>query len=150
MNCVRILALQKKMSREILSMVTCQHRNVGSGEAVGTRPVPSDFGRSVNPISTKKSRLCPPNYYPPFRFSDLPPSLLHTMSWPRHGNFNHGNCTQQWNNPHMQLDSPIKHSSVEHFFFPFQLSIFFLLSPKKENMSIGLKLVRASQSAEIE
>ena len=33
MNCVRILALQKKMSREILSMVTCQHRDVGSGEA---------------------------------------------------------------------------------------------------------------------
>ena len=140
MNCVRILALQKKMSREILSMVTCQHRDVGSGEAGGTRPPP----QISKPYLNQGGQIMPTKllFPPPFRFSNHPPSLLHTMSWPRHGNFNHGNCTQQWNNPHMQLDSPIKHSSVEHFFF-FKLSNFFPLSPLKENMSIGLKLVQS-------
>ena len=31
----------------------------GAGGAMA----PSDFGRSVNPISTRGNRLCPPNYY---------------------------------------------------------------------------------------
>ena len=66
-------SIAKKMSREILSMVTCQHRDVGSGEAGGTRPPPPDFGRSVNPISTKGGRLCSPNGTP--GFSDLPTAL---------------------------------------------------------------------------
>ena len=34
------------------------------------------FCRSVNPISTRVSRLCPPNYYSPLGFSDLPTGLL--------------------------------------------------------------------------
>ena len=29
----------------------------------GGAMAPSDFGRSVNPISTRGDRLCPPNYY---------------------------------------------------------------------------------------
>ena len=33
---------------------------------------PPDFGRSVNPISTKGGRLCPPNITGTPRFSDLP------------------------------------------------------------------------------
>ena len=40
----------------------------------GTHEFP-DFGRSVNPISTKGSRLCPHISACPLRFSDLAPSL---------------------------------------------------------------------------
>ena len=29
----------------------------------GGAMAPPDFGRSVNPISTREDRLCPPNYY---------------------------------------------------------------------------------------
>ena len=39
----------------------------GSGGAM----TPPDFGRSVNPISTRKGRLCPPHTGTP-GFSDLP------------------------------------------------------------------------------
>ena len=35
----------------------------------------TDFGRSVNPISTKGGRLCPPNITGTPRFSDLPMAL---------------------------------------------------------------------------
>ena len=38
-------------------------------------PAPPDFGRSVNPISTKGGRLCPPNITGNPRFSDLPTAL---------------------------------------------------------------------------
>ena len=31
--------------------------------SLGVPVVPSDFGRSVNPISNRGDRLCPPNYY---------------------------------------------------------------------------------------
>ena len=37
---------------------------------------PPDFDRSVNPISTKEGRLCPPNNTP--GFSDLPTALLNS------------------------------------------------------------------------
>ena len=37
-----------------------------------------DFGRSVNPISTKGDRLCPPNNTGTPGFSDLPTALLYT------------------------------------------------------------------------
>ena len=36
---------------------------------------PPDFGRSVNPISTKGGRLCPPNNTGTPGFSDLPTAL---------------------------------------------------------------------------
>ena len=36
---------------------------------------PPDFGRSVNPISTRGGRLCPPNNTGILRFSDLPTAL---------------------------------------------------------------------------
>ena len=37
---------------------------------------PPDFARSVNPISTKGGRLCPPNNTGTPGFSDLPTALL--------------------------------------------------------------------------
>ena len=37
-------------------------RGVVPGGA-GSAMAPPDFGRSVNPISTRGDRLCPPNYY---------------------------------------------------------------------------------------
>ena len=41
----------------------------------GILMAPPDFGRSVNPISTRGSRLCPHISARPLRFSDLAPSL---------------------------------------------------------------------------
>ena len=38
------------------------------------------IGRSVNPISTRVGRLCPPNNTGTPGFSDLPPALLHWAS----------------------------------------------------------------------
>ena len=43
----------------------------GAGGAMA----PPDFGRSVNPISTKGGRLCPPNNTGTPGFSDLPTAL---------------------------------------------------------------------------
>ena len=43
-----------------------------------------DFGRSVNPISTRGDRLCPPNYYwhtRIFRPSDGPADLPTALLW---------------------------------------------------------------------
>ena len=37
-------------------------RPVVPGGAGGAK-TPPDFGRSVNPISTRRGRLCPPHYY---------------------------------------------------------------------------------------
>ena len=45
----------------------------GAGDAIA----PPDFGRSVNPISTKGGRLCPPNNTGTPGFSDLPTALEH-------------------------------------------------------------------------
>ena len=39
---------------------------------------PPDFDRSVNPISTKGVRLCPPNNSGTPGFSDLPTALIPT------------------------------------------------------------------------
>ena len=47
---------------------------VGAGGAMA----PPDFSRSVNPISTRGGRLCPPNNAGTPGFSDLPTAL--TMS----------------------------------------------------------------------
>jgi hypothetical protein len=44
------------------------------GDAGGAM-APPDFGRSVNPISTKGVRLCPPNNNGTPGFSDLPTAL---------------------------------------------------------------------------
>ena len=43
----------------------------GAGGAMA----PPDFGRSVNPISTRWGRLCPPNNIGTPGFSDLPTAL---------------------------------------------------------------------------
>ena len=43
--------------------------------------VPPDFGRSVNPISTRGGRLCPPNNTGTPRFSDLPTALQRAPEW---------------------------------------------------------------------
>ena len=40
----------------------CLRRGVMPGSAGGLM-APPNFGRSVNPISTREDRLCPPNYY---------------------------------------------------------------------------------------
>ena len=42
------------------------HRPVASGGAVGAL-APPVFGQSVNPISTRGGKLCPPQYYQPPR-----------------------------------------------------------------------------------
>ena len=129
MNCVRILALQKKCRVKFYQwLLASTGMSEAGGGVEGYSPPPPDINQGGQVMSTKFQ-------IHPFRFSDLPSSLLHTMSWPRHGNFNHGNCTQQWNNPHMQLDSPIKHSSVEHFFFfPFKLSHFSTLTFERKHV----------------
>ena len=36
---------------------------------------PPVFGQTVNPISTRGDRLCPPQYYEPHGFSDLATGL---------------------------------------------------------------------------
>ena len=43
--------------------------------SAGDAMAPPDFGRTVNPISTKGSRLCTPNNTGTPRFSDLPTAL---------------------------------------------------------------------------
>ena len=45
---------------------------------VSSLGVPPDFGRLVNPISTRGDRLYPPHYYWHPRISDLP-TALHSM-----------------------------------------------------------------------
>ena len=52
----------------------------GVASSLGVPGVPyvmahSDFGRSVNPISNKLGRKCPPNNTGTLGFSDLPTSL---------------------------------------------------------------------------
>ena len=49
------------------------------GGAGGATMAPPDFVRSVNPISTKKGRLCPPNNTGTPGFSDLPTALIVIM-----------------------------------------------------------------------
>ena len=49
------------------------HRK-GGGLGGATAPPPV-FSRTVNPISTRGSRLCPPQYYEPPGFSDLATAL---------------------------------------------------------------------------
>ena len=42
-----------------------------------------DFGRSINPISTRRDKLCPPNYYRHtqiFRPSDGPATYLPSLA----------------------------------------------------------------------
>ena len=39
-------------------------RPVGAGSA-GDNTAPTDFGKTVNPISTRGDRLCPPQGYEP-------------------------------------------------------------------------------------
>jgi hypothetical protein len=51
-----------------------KNRPVGPGGAGGAMASP-EFGRSVNPISTKGGRLCPPNNTGTPGFLDLPTDL---------------------------------------------------------------------------
>ena len=55
-------------------------RPVVSGGAGGAM-APPDFGRSVNPISTKGDRLCPPNITGTPRFFDLPTALYTVLPY---------------------------------------------------------------------
>ena len=55
------------------------YRPVIHGGAGGAM-APPDFGRSVNPISTKGGRLCPLNTTGTPGFSDLP-TALHGEGW---------------------------------------------------------------------
>ena len=48
---------------------------VGVVGAEVARGAPPDFGRSINPISTRGSRLCPPNNTGTPGFSNLPMAL---------------------------------------------------------------------------
>ena len=50
-------------------------RPVVPGGAGGAK-APPNFGRSVNPISTKWGRLCPPNNTGTPEFLDLPTALI--------------------------------------------------------------------------
>ena len=54
---------------------TNKHAGMPEPGGQGGCTPPSDFGRPVAPISTRRGRLCPPQYYSPPRFSDLPTSL---------------------------------------------------------------------------
>ena len=57
--------------------------NSNSGGVVpGGAMAHPDFGRSVNPISTRGDRLCPPNYYGTPGFSDLPMALTNCSEGP--------------------------------------------------------------------
>jgi hypothetical protein len=49
------------------------------GEGQGGAAAPPDFGRSVNPISTKGGWLCPPQYYLPPRIFD--PCCIPVLEW---------------------------------------------------------------------
>ena len=51
-----MLSLNKKMTPLVLCLLAI--RPVGAGGTLA----PPDYGRSVNPISTSKGRLCPPHY----------------------------------------------------------------------------------------
>ena len=55
-------------------MYICTYRPVVPGAAVGAM-APPDFGRSINPISTKGGRLCPPKNTATLRLSDIPTAL---------------------------------------------------------------------------
>ena len=64
--------------------LVCRKMGLFKAAIVHYRPVvpggamaPPDFGRSVNPISTKGGRLCPPNNTGTTGFSDLPMALIY-------------------------------------------------------------------------
>ena len=66
----------------ILMMFECLTFLIRAAQTQACRPwgcqgcqAPPDFGRSVNPISTKGGRLCPPNNTGTPGFSDLPTAL---------------------------------------------------------------------------
>ena len=60
--------------KALLLKVNMNYRPVVPGGAGGAM-APPDFGRSVNPISTKGGTLCPPNNTGNTGFSDLPTAL---------------------------------------------------------------------------
>ena len=87
-----------KCSSFIRSFFSCSknHNNVYCFSIGICRPVVpgvcrgchGDFGRSVNPISTKGGRLCPTNYTGTPGFSDLPTALIcHGLRTPRESFF---------------------------------------------------------------
>ena len=70
--------VSKKYNTErqtLIASACVVHRPVVPGGAGGAM-APPNFGRSVNPISTKGGRLCPPNNTGTPGFSDLPTALL--------------------------------------------------------------------------
>ena len=56
------------------------YRGVVPG-GTGGAMAPPDFGRSVNPISTKGGKSCPPNNTGTPGFSDLPTALYYIFKW---------------------------------------------------------------------
>jgi hypothetical protein len=70
---IRIIHEEKDSTRDSSTI----GRGVDPGGAGGAPP---DFGRSVNPISTKGGRSCPPNNTGPPGFSDLPMALTDTKA----------------------------------------------------------------------
>ena len=59
--------------KEEASETDFEYRGVNPGGAMAPAP---DFGASVNPISARGGRLCPPYNTGTLGFSDLPTSLL--------------------------------------------------------------------------
>ena len=78
------LSLKTYMSFPLLTQSKIRLLCQGLQEPGGAM-APPDFGRPAYPISTRKwgSRLSPPNYYLPTRFSDFPTSEAHhsKTSW---------------------------------------------------------------------
>ena len=62
----------------ILSFFSLANRGVVPGGAGGSM-APLNFGRSVNPLSIKRGRLCPPNNTGTPEFSDLPTALANML-----------------------------------------------------------------------
>ena len=71
------MGLLGKIKLKLKYLMESTHRGVIPGGAGGAMPNPPDFGRLVNPISTKGSRLCSPNNTGTPGFSDLPTALTH-------------------------------------------------------------------------
>ena len=69
-------------SSNLIFLFVCptKFRGVVPGGAGGAMS-PPDFGRSVNPISTKGGRLCPPNNTGTPGFSDFPMTLNLLLFW---------------------------------------------------------------------
>ena len=66
--------------REIVNDSSSSYYRGVVPRGAGGAMAPPDFGRSVNPISTKEDKLCPPNNTGTLGFSDLPTALIIGMN----------------------------------------------------------------------